>query len=204
MARKHETTHKYKYRYRLMTTRFTNDTYYELQRYKENNNIQNKCIYNIPIKLRFTRVPMSYPMIVLEMNNTTNKIEGMGFILNETHGSYYQHRVYNNMNYNRFTYKSRFYINLQEEHPDYRNIVRPNPEFVSCIQTLTRACFFGKGHLKRGSSFTTVPKKHVTEDMNKHLMDMFLLKYQDESNFLLNLTIIKELKEETKKKILEM
>ena len=35
----------------------------------------------LPIKLRFTRVPMSYPMIVLEMNNTTNKIEGMGFYI---------------------------------------------------------------------------------------------------------------------------
>ena len=51
-----KTNSSFKYKYRLMTTRFTSETYYELQRYKENNNILHKCIYNIPVKLRFSRV----------------------------------------------------------------------------------------------------------------------------------------------------
>lgn len=197
-------TSSFKYKYRLMTTRFTNDTYYELQRYKENNNMEDKCIYNIPIKLRFSRVPINYPMIILEMNNSTNKIEGMGLVLNETHGVYYEHKVYKNMNYNRHTYKSRFYVSFQEEHDDYKSIILPNPNFVSSITTLTQACFFGKGHLKRGSSFTTIPSKHITEDINNSLMEIFLTKYKHETNFLLNLTTIKELREETIQKILSM
>lgn len=194
----------FKYRYRLMTTRFTNDTYYELQRYKENNNIVNKCILNIPIKLRVTRVAMSYPLIILEMNNSTNEIMGMGFVLNETHGLRHEYNIYKNMNYNRFTYKSRFYVNLQKNSMDYKNYISTNIEFVSLLDTLTDICFYGKGHLKRGSSFTAVPMKKITKEVNEKLMEIFLRKYEHETKFLLNLTTIKKLKEETKRIILDM
>ena len=63
---------------------------------------------------------MSYPMIILEMNNSTNTLEGMGFVLNETHGAIYQYRVYQNINYNRHTYKSRFYVDLNKTNCDYK------------------------------------------------------------------------------------
>ena len=65
----------FKYRYRLLTTRFTNETYEELERFKENNNLIGKSLFNIPIKLRFTNVSYEYPMIVLEMNNSENDLD---------------------------------------------------------------------------------------------------------------------------------
>tara|TARA_B100000963_G_C22637429_1_gene678362 strand:+ start:5221 stop:5829 length:609 start_codon:yes stop_codon:yes gene_type:complete len=194
----------FKYKYRLMTTRVTNDTFYELQRYKMNNNCQNKCIINIPIKLRYTNVSISYPLIVLEMNNSINEFVGMGFILNITSGAYYSHDIYNNKNYNRHTYKSRFYVSLEKNHEDYIKFILPNKDYVSTLNKLQEVCFFGKGHLKRGSSLTAVPMKHLSKDINKHLMQIFLEKYNHETKFLLNLTTIKELSEETIKKILDL
>tara|TARA_Y100001970_G_scaffold279398_1_gene386652 strand:- start:4075 stop:4638 length:564 start_codon:yes stop_codon:yes gene_type:complete len=187
-----------------MTTRLTNDTYYELKRYKQNNNMVDKCIFNIPIKLRYKNVAYDYPLIVLEMNNSRNAFIGMGFILNRTSGMCNSYDIYSNKNYNRYTYKSRFYIKLGKQKDDYINYILPNEEYVSLFERLTNICFYGKGHLKRGSSFTAIPMKHITKDINSKLMEIFLLKYKNDMNMLLNLTTVKELKEETKKKILNM
>ena len=104
----------FKYRYRLLTTRFTNETYEELQRFKENNDLIGKSIFNIPIKLRFTNVSYEYPMIVLEMNNSENELMGMGFIINKTYGMNNSYDIHKNSNYNRYTYKSRFYISFNK------------------------------------------------------------------------------------------
>ena len=194
----------FKYRYRLLTTRFTNETYEELQRFKENNNLIGKSLFNIPIKLRFTNVSYEYPMIVLEMNNSENELMGMGFIINRTYGMNNSYNVHKNKNYNRYTYKSRFYISFNKRSNDYISYIGNNEEYVSLIKELTQICFYGKGHLKRGSSFMCVPMKKITNKMNELFMDIFLEKYvsEEDKNLILNLTTIKELKEETKYNIL--
>ena len=89
---------EFKYNYRLLTTRFTTETYNDLQRYKENNNITGKSLFNIPIQLRFQNVSCDYPLIILEMNNSENRIMGMGFVLNRPVGMYNRYDVYKDKN----------------------------------------------------------------------------------------------------------
>ena len=101
-------------------------------------------------------------------------------------------------------YKSRFYISFNKRSDDYISYIVNNEEYVSLIEELTQICFYGKGHLKRGSSFMCVPMKKITKKMNELFMNVFLEKYtnEEDKNLILNLTTIKELKEETKQKIL--
>jgi hypothetical protein len=82
------------------------------------------------------------------MNNTTNKIEGIGLIYNIIkYDKYY--RVYDTGNYNRYIYGSDFRIS--------RNILMEyNPELVKGLEQIL---FKGKTHMKRGSGITTVPEK---------------------------------------------
>ena len=195
---------EFKYNYRLLTTRFTTETYNDLQRYKENNNITGKSLFNIPIQLRFQNLSCDYPFIILEMNNSENRIMGMGFVLNRPVGMYNRYDVYKDKNYNRYTYKSRFYVSFDEESDDYKNIIEKNNSFVSTIETLNNICFYGKGHLKRGNSFTAIPMKHITVDINNNIMQILLLKYEkkNDTEIIIQLTTFKELKEETINRIL--
>ena len=115
-------------RVHIVTTRFTNESYEELQRFKENNNLIGTSLFNIPIKLRFTNVSYEYPMIVLEMNNSENKLMGMGFIINKTYGMNNSYNIYTNKNYNRYTYKSRFYISFNKRSNELTNEKRTNEQ----------------------------------------------------------------------------
>lgn len=190
---------KFKYQYRLITTRFTNETLYQLLRFKENHNMNDKSIYNIPIKLRYNNVTYEYPMIVLEMNNSTNKLIGMGFIINKSETNNPNYRIYSDNNYNRYTYKSRFYINFSKDSKDYLDFIKNNNHNKNIIKKLENICFCGKGHLKRGSSFMAVPNKHVTSNIHNSLMELFLKKYESNKkdyNLLIELTNYNEISDE--------
>ena len=76
------------------------------------------------------------------MNNSENRIMGMGFVLNRPVGMYNRYDVYKDKNYNRYTYKSRFYVSFDEESDDYKNIIEKNNSFVSTIEKLNNICFF--------------------------------------------------------------
>lgn len=194
---------RFKYHYRLLTTRFTDDTMYELIRFKENNDMNDKCIYNIPIKLRYNNVSFEYPIMILEMNNTTNEIIGIGFTINRSDTNNLKYNIYSNKNYNRYTYKSRFHINLNKNSIDYKYYIKKNKNAKEIIEKLTNICFYGKGHLKRGSSFMCVPDKYITIELNEILMELFLKKYKRDNEILLNLTNFNKIKPETIQKILD-
>ena len=88
--------------YIVACTRFNNDTYNENIRWIENNNY-NGCIYNTPVRIK-DDIPLLINIIVIEMNNTTNKIVGFGLIENKViYDKYY--KIYSTPNYNRYTYK---------------------------------------------------------------------------------------------------
>ena len=64
----------------ICVTRFDNKTIEENKKWKQQNN-EIGCIYGTPIKITEKILPEE-EILVLEMNNSTNKIEGIGIIKN--------------------------------------------------------------------------------------------------------------------------
>ena len=64
----------------IATTRFNNATWNENTRWKQTNNWDG-CIYNSPTELPIN-IPYQALVFVLEMNNDTNQIMGVGLIRN--------------------------------------------------------------------------------------------------------------------------
>ena len=103
--------------YELMTTRFTDETYEQYQRYLANNQIKG-ALYNVAYYLRFSTVKLNTPMIVLEMNNTQNKLMGMGLVLNQFQDMN-KHDIYTDVNYNRYTYQGDYRISFVNDSNDW-------------------------------------------------------------------------------------
>ena len=128
----------------IMTTRFNNSnckTNREYIRMKE----KMQCIYCSPYQIA-REIPLESKIFVLEMNNDTNKIMGIGMIRN--HHYNYKFSVYDtNKSYHRFTYVGNYNIRRQEMSVE-ENVL---------LQYLDRKCFYGNHHLKRGRGLTQLP-----------------------------------------------
>jgi len=136
----------------FLTTRFTDETLSQNLRFRENNHIA--CIYNVI-------VPISYKhpfkdLYVIEMNNSQNKVVGIGIISKKV---WPRENIYLDPSYNRYTYKGTTYIPASML-----------PEKM--VQELEEKLFYGRGHLKRGKSFTQFPDKWLKPeyfDTIKHI-----------------------------------
>ena len=128
----------------FLTTRFTNETLEENLRFRENNNVA--CIYNVIVTIS-DKHPYK-DLYILEMNNTTNKLIGIGVI---TKKIWPREPVYLDPSYNRYTYKG------------FKHIpVSLLPETM--VQELEEKMFRGRSHLKRGKSFTQFPDKWLKKE----------------------------------------
>jgi hypothetical protein len=132
----------------IASTRFNNHTW------NENVNYRNKihhvgCIYGSPqsISIKIQEESLLY---IFEMNNSLNRIEGIGLIKNKIYYDNY-YKIYSDGNYNRFVYKSNYRINR-----DYLELNYPD---ILCLFELI--LFKGKTHLKRGFGITQVPEKLI-------------------------------------------
>ena len=136
----------------ILTTRFTTETFQENKRYRDTHNIS--CIYSSSLPISDKLPYQDY--YVLEMNNTTNHIMGIGKISKKLEPT---ETIYSYKYYNRYTYKGKKYAPIQElDLPqEYRDI----------IIRVERKIFYGKGHIKRGSSFTSFPIYKHTEDIDE-------------------------------------
>ena len=95
----------------ICVTRFNNITFNENQNWIKENNNGLGCIYGCPVKISETILPYTI-LIVIEMNNSKNIIEGIGIIKNSCareNKKYY--KIYTDNNYNRYIYKSNLRIN---------------------------------------------------------------------------------------------
>lgn len=135
----------------LVSTRFDNFTWNENKEYREKNKY--KCIYGAPQEFS-PKIMINSIVFVVEMNNSINKIEGIGLIRNSIHKDKY-YKIYSDGNYNRYIYKSNYHVSREE-------ILRYNPNIVNILDNIL---FKGKTHLKRGSGFTTIPKKLLESDI---------------------------------------
>jgi hypothetical protein len=156
----------------IATTRFNNLTWSENVSFREKYSF-NGCIYGSPNQLS-CKIDRDAVLFVIEMNNSTNKIEGIGVIRNTNrHDKYYS--IYNAGNFNRYTFVGKYRI-------DRRDLLIINPELV---QTLDIALFKGKTHSKRSDAITLFPKKLLIKyllenlDISKEIKEIFMSKFRD-------------------------
>lgn len=136
---------KKKYKCHIMTSIFNTETWNQNRDYRENHK-EIGCIYSSPFSIT-SEIPPNEILFILEMNNDTNKIMGIGMVLNKP--SINTHRVYTKETYNHNTYRGKNYIG-REEMTDYQN------EIITIFDVL---CFTGNYHMKRGQGIKQFPVK---------------------------------------------
>jgi hypothetical protein len=130
-------------RHSLVTTRFTTETWNQNRKFIDSMKNKYKCVYCAPCPMAKRIVPESI-VFVLEMNNDTNEIMGIGMIQNKPNQG---KKIYSDNNYNRCTYFGKYRIDRKEMNQDENNV----------IIWLEKQCFYGRTHLKRGQGITTFP-----------------------------------------------
>lgn len=154
----------------ILTGRYSTDTWNDCVQYRRRRNMA--CIYAPSTKITNT-IRSHIPLFIIEMNNTTNQILGIGLIYNKpvTDRVY---RVYADTNYNQYIYIGKHHIS-REVLDNY------NPLLVYILEQIL---FKGYTHSKRGIGLTKMPKKvmslPVCEGMNilKEIKHIFIHHYK--------------------------
>ena len=151
----------------IYTTRFNSYTFQENKRYKENvlGGFEGS-LYSTTMPLPVS-APLDKYLFVLEMNNTLNRIMGIGFIKNILANDQ-SAWVYDNPGFNNYIYKSKFYVSMEDERMEdtWKKFIEDEFE---------RTLFYGKSNLKRGSSFTRLPIKRMKFNHLKFLLSIFII-----------------------------
>ena len=138
---------KIKHDKNLLTTRFTNETFNENMHYRETHQIE--CIYSSSLPISDKLPYQDY--YVMEMNNSINKIMGIGKISKTLQPVVI---MYSYRYYNRYTYKGTQYVPIYDMH-DNKSLLSEEKEKI--ILEVEQLIFYGRGHTKRGSSYTSFP-----------------------------------------------
>lgn len=141
----------------IAITRFNNETWRENKDYRIKNHLSG-CLYGSPNEITRS-IPHGAPVYVLEMNNSTNEIMGIGKITNafnpETHKKHV-YKIYSDGNYSRFVYYGRKRIDKADFNVELNRICHLIEWFV----------FKGYGpldkprrgtHMKRGMGIQRLP-----------------------------------------------
>jgi hypothetical protein len=155
----------------VVTGRYNNETWEASLQYRNRKNIQ--CIYAPPCKLS-PLIHLNSPVFVIEMNNSTNQIMGIGLIKNKlvTDKVY---KVQADSNCNRYIY-------IGEHHISRDLLDNYNPFLVYVIEEIL---FKGYTHSKRGTGLTKIPEKvlkfDICEglDIKKEIRNIFIHHYKD-------------------------
>ena len=172
----------------LACTRFNNKTWQEYQTwlnanqetYEQIYHRPLKCIYGSPREISPKKIPLHAKILVIEMNNDENKIEGIGEIINQTASEAYKpvaggapppppfRKIFSDRNYTRYIYIGNTrYASREElernntEDAQYINEqlegLLPQQQQTSPIPLLELLLFKGARHMKRGSGITRCP-----------------------------------------------
>uniref|UniRef100_A0A6C0IDI6 Uncharacterized protein n=1 Tax=viral metagenome TaxID=1070528 RepID=A0A6C0IDI6_9ZZZZ len=158
--------------YSIVSTRFNKETWIENQERRRIKNVQ--CCYGSPQAMS-PKIEANGNVFVVDMNNSINKIEGIGFIKNKPQVDKF-YKIHSDINYNRFAYFGNYYINREL-------LIEYNEAFVLALDNI---CFKGKTHLKRGIGFTTIPEKLMDLKkldgiyIRKEIKDIFIKHYECE------------------------
>jgi hypothetical protein len=145
----------------IACTRFNNETYNENVSYRKKYN--ETVIYGTSTKIRHI-YPIGCLIFVAEMNNQTNKVEGIGLIRNNLVNDGYK-KLYSNSDYNRYIYKGHYWLSRQD-------ILQFNSEIITILDNIL---FKGKSNLKRFSGITILTKKLFTNwDYELHILEKYI------------------------------
>lgn len=155
----------------VVTSRFNSETLFSNYEYRRRHNFN--CMYCCPSKLS-PKISHDTLVFVIEMNNSTNMIEGIGLIKNKPETDKY-YKVHLDGNINRYIYIGNYFID------------RKTIEEINCqlIYVLEEILFKGKTHSKRGSGLTLIPEKvlklDICKDINvkKDIKDIFICHFKD-------------------------
>ena len=167
--RKRITEFKRVFRHFLLTSRFNNHTWSEnssfRQKYKNHG-----CVYCSP-DLISASIPPNAIMFILEMNNDTNRILGVGMVRN--HPFINRYTVYDNRNYNRYMFSGKTRIDRSEMTPEEERV----------FTAFDILCFTGNKHMKRGQGLKSFPADILYRclprlDLLQFIADMFKCRLQ--------------------------
>jgi hypothetical protein len=130
----------------LMVTVYNETTKQESQKYREKKMPTGAAIYCSPLPVTPT-IPLGENLMVLEMNNDTNKIIAVGIVTNRPHIEKYS--VYKDVNetYNRFVYIGKYRIRREDMTQEEETIMK----------IFDNLCFKGNYHMKRGQGIRSFP-----------------------------------------------
>ena len=155
-------------RHFIMTSRFNDRTLSENEAFRQT---QPKigCIYCSPSPVT-VNIPHESVMFILEMNNDRNEITGIGMVLNRPKICKYS--VYENRNYNRYSFVGNYRIDRTQMTDDENTVMR----------VFDILCFTGNRHMKRGQGLTMFPvdmlyKCHKKLDLIEYIRDMFKTRF---------------------------
>lgn len=146
----------------ITTTRFNNETFQENSYYRDLIKNSNGCLYGSPMKIKKT-IPQDAYIYVIEMNNSKNKIEGIGFIQNKIYIDKI-YRIYNERDYNRYIYKGKFRLDVNDIKDEY---------YKKVIYVLEQLLFKGDKHSKRGQGITEMPLWILNNKYQFNFVDCF-------------------------------
>jgi hypothetical protein len=155
----------------VVTGRFNTETLNSNYEYRKKYGF--KCLYCCPSELS-PKILYDSPVFVIEMNNSTNKIEGVGLIKNRIQTNKY-YKVHNDGNTNRYIYIGNYFI-------DRETLETYNPRLVYVLEIVL---FKGKTHSKRGSGLTIIPEKVLKFDIckginvQKDIKNIFVYQFRD-------------------------
>lgn len=154
----------------IATTRFDTETWKENCNYKSKHNIDG-VIYGTNIRIRCSHSAGSL-FFVIEMNNQTNKIEGIGLIRNQLVLDN-RYNIYSNGDYNRYIYKGDYWLSRDK-------VVYYDKDLVDIFEQIL---FKGKSHLKRQSGISVVSSllfekwDYNDEKIRECLKDIFIKEF---------------------------
>ena len=141
----------------MVTTRFSEETYEQNRHYRFKYK-EIGCIYG-PSRKMSQRISPRAIVYVIEMNNTLNRIEGVGLIRNMLSMDK-NYRIYKEGNYNRYIYKGSYRLDRTDM----------EPHILEIFDTIL---FKGKSHLKRGLGFTRIPLSLYDHEIVYEKMNSF-------------------------------
>jgi hypothetical protein len=135
----------------VVTGRYDDDTWNASLQYRAKKNFA--CIYAPPCRLS-PLIDLNSPVFVVEMNNSTNQIMGIGLINNKlvTDKVY---KVQADSNCNRYIYIGEYHIS--------RELLDTYNPFL--VYVLDEILFKGYTHSKRGTGLTKIPEKVLKFDV---------------------------------------
>ena len=162
----------------ILTTRYNTKTLLANRTFLESSG-KYKCVYSSPASIS-EKIPTGSKCVVLEMNNDTNRIIGIGLI--EKTECKKKLWIQEWGNYNRVHYSGYYRIDRSDSGDSNSNIRE-----TKLMELLDLLCFKGSGHLKRGKGLTMFPVSYLYSyfekgvDIELEIREMFNRRFSVDS-----------------------